>query len=142
MADQTAQDRPMERVAEVRNGDAHARELPLRRTGADSLAAESAVATAAVSRLAEHATQEIQAALLAPNLEVQEAFGSLLAGAMRHSVQLVDGFWKVQTPQDVLGLQQRLLHQWMDTALAGQALMLRVGLQAADAALRPAQRQP
>ena len=155
MADQTAQDRSMARSLEARHGDLHGRELPRRQHGAErtpapapvgpppgAMAGPVAEAVQVMSRLAEETAQGFQATLMTPSVEVREAFGVMMAGATRNTQQMIEGLWRIHTPQDMLGLQQRMLRDWLDTAMAAQALLLRVGLQATDTAWRSPHRQP
>jgi hypothetical protein len=155
MVDQNAQDRSMQRLVEARRGDLHGRELPRRQHSPerapaaapaslpqDAMAGQVTDAVQAMSHLVEETAHGIQAALLTPSVEVREAFGVLMAGATRNTQQMIEGLWRIHTPQDMLGLQQRMLRDWLDTAMAAQALLLRVGLQATDTAYWSPQRQP
>lgn len=147
--------RPERVLAEARPEAAHESEIPSRKGGYEQMAAEAlrpieaatqAVAGAAaeeigasVTRLMQETTRGLQAAMLLPVApgggfgEMQQAFATLFTGMMENNIRLTQEMLRIYGPQEHAALIQKIMRQWIDTAMESQAAMLRLARPAVDA---------
>jgi hypothetical protein len=99
-----------------------------------------------MSRLLQETTRGMQAAMMLPMApsgglaEMQEAMAEMVTGMMRNNIRLAEDLMKIYSPQEYSGLQRKLMQQWVDNAMQGQAMLLRMTRQVTDQALRPFER--
>ena len=143
-------------LAEARSEADRDSEMPGRKGGYERMVAEalrpveaatqSATTAAAaeigasVTRLMQETTRGLRAAMMLPMApgagfgDMQEAFATMVAGMMRDNIRLAQEMLRIYGPQENAALMQQFMRQWMDTAMASQAAMLRM--------VRPASNQP
>jgi len=153
--------RPERVLAEARPKAGHDSEMPSRKGGYERMAAEAlrpveaaaqpATGAAAeeigasVTRLMQETTRGLRAAMMLPVTpgsgfgEMQDAFATMVTGLMRDNIRFTQEMLRIYGPQENAALMQKFMRHWMDTALEGQAAMLRMVRPAADQPPGPAE---